>query len=399
MLPPDWTIICQIKLHSIGFDDSNTLARKLVELHQLCQSQLSHQYHYDFTGRSLKMILVESRQMKHRKSSVLPIECIGRAILAIHLPKIVDEDMPKFQSIFERLFPIAVVEEHMLPFKRRIQDVLEKLLLQPNSYIVDKIVEVYNMLSMRNGIIIVGDSMSGKTTVWQTLAETLKDLRANPVNSIVEYEVTYRVINPKAITIGQLFGEMDASNGDWCDGVLGKTFREMVSIAISAKSRSWIVLDGPVDVSWIERIHTLLDDNRKLSLTSGEMIENMPLMSILFETEHLMYASPTTVARCGIVHMNPTRLSWRILHTTFVAEMRASGMQDIYVALYEGLVAWLVPGLLTILVECQMILNITEMQQYKVSGDHVHCVLIFISIFAFRFSPHSSSIPCATKRN
>lgn len=324
----------------------------------------------------LKTILVESRRAKHQKPSLSAVECIGRAIWDIHLPKIVDDDMTKFKSICDRLFPITSAAEAVFsPFKRRIRDVLEKLSLQPEPHILDKIAEAYKMLSIRKGIVIVGDSMSGKTTVWQTLAETLKDLRANPVDAIAEYEVTYRVINPKAITAGQLFGEMDATTGDWCDGVLGKTFREMVSMAILAKTRSWIVLDGPVDVSWIERMHTLLDDNRKLSLASGEMIECMPLMSILFEAEHLAHASPTTVARCGIVHMNRLHLSWRILNATFVVELRATGMQDTYVALYEALIDWLVPGLLNILAECQMIVNVTGMQQYNVSCERRQSVI------------------------
>lgn len=306
--------------------------------------------------------------------------------------------MPKFQAICDRLFPTTEAKAQPSPFKRHILAVLEKLSLQPNSHIVDKIAEVYNMLSIRNGIMIVGDPMSGKTTIWQTLAETLKDLRANPIDSIVEYDVTFRVINPKAITAGQLFGEIDATTGDWCDGVVGKTFREMVSMAITAKTRSWIVLDGPVDVSWIERMHTLLDNNRKLSLASGEMIENMPLMSILFETDHLAHASPATVARCGVVHANRSRLGWRILHATYVAELRAGGMQDSYVTLYEALVDWLVPGLLAILTECQMILNVTEMQQYKV-GVVGFVWFLLMSDLIFRFSAHSSSTLCDAKRN
>lgn len=371
MFAPNWTIICQIVLQSNGVEGSHGLARHLVELLRLFGDQLSHQHHYDFSGRTLKTILVEIRRAMHRNTSLLPIECIGRAIRAFYSPKIVDDDMPTFQAICDRLFPVAEDASHsLLPFKRRIQEVLGKLSLQPDMWVVDKIYELYNMLTIRNGIFLVGEPMSGKTTAWQALAETLKDLRANPVDAIVEYEVTYRVINPKAITTGQLFGVVDATTGDWCDGVLGKTFREMVSMAIGAKSRSWIVLDGPVDVEWIERMHTLLDDNRKLSLASGEMIENMPLMSMLFETEHLAHASPTTVARCGVVYMSRSHLGWRILHTTLVGELRANGLPDTYVVLFEALVDWLVPGMLAILVECQMVLNVTEMQQYRVSGSY-----------------------------
>ncbi|XP_053319883.1 dynein axonemal heavy chain 2 [Spea bombifrons] len=308
MVVPDSTLIAEIILFGEGFNNCKLLAKKVYTLYSLAMQQLSKQDHYDFGLRALTSLLRYAGRKRRLQADLSDEEVLIMSMKDMNVAKLTSADLPLFNGIMQDLFPgIEAPSVHYGNLREQIERELRGSGMQVTPFAVTKVTQLYETKSSRHSCMIVGRTCSGKTTTWRCLQKTLSALhRSGDTNYNLVRDFP---LNPKAVSLGELYGEYDLTTNEWTDGVLSSLMR--TACADDRPDEKWIVFDGPVDTLWIESMNSVMDDNKVLTLINGERIAMPEQVSLLFEVSDLAVASPATVSRCGMVYTDYTSLGWR----------------------------------------------------------------------------------------
>jgi len=305
MMAPDFVYICEILFLSGGFLQARMLSEKLVAFFNLCKKQLSETHHYDWGLRTIKSILYLASEEKLKsplfEENQLLIDCLSKALY----PRLVFNDMSLFKSIIHDIFFLDYSDRgHIDSYNNAIKESCQFLGVSDFSSLVAKCNQLNESIMNNNGVMLVGQTFSCKSTAIKVLQNAYSIISKSGVIKSVDIIA----FNPKSITVQELYGLFDPLTMGWKDGLFSKALREYSS-SFSSKLK-WIVFDGPVNSLWMETLNSLLDENKVLCLPNNERISLPPHVKVFFEVDDLSHASPSTISRCTMVYFDSASLSW-----------------------------------------------------------------------------------------
>lgn len=172
-----------------------------------------------------------------------------------------------------------------------IREACSKENLYESKYFIEKVHQLYETLQVQLGTIITGETKSGKSSIRKVLETALSILEEKSL--LNEIRAISTVINPSSMTIQQLYGRFESTTNEWHDGVFPIHLKKMLTNKLIC--HKWIIFDGPIENIWMESLNSVLDDNRKLCLMSGDIIHLNSSVNLFFESLDLKWASPSIV--------------------------------------------------------------------------------------------------------
>ncbi|RXG49840.1 hypothetical protein VDGE_00518 [Verticillium dahliae] len=329
MSKPDKELIAEVMLYSQGFNQAKSLSKQTVPFFDKCSDKLSKQAHYDFGLRALKSVLVSSGGLKRARLTggdgvdVVEAEIIVQSIRETIAPKLIKSDVEIMMTVEEVCFPgVQYVPANLVALEEAIRTLAAERQLVVNDTWMTKVIQLYQIQNIHHGVMMVGNSGTGKSAAWKILLDALQKVEG--------VEGVHHVIDSKVMSKEALYGNLDSTTREWTDGLFTSILRKIVdNLRGEDSKRHWIVFDGDVDPEWVENLNSVLDDNKLLTLPNGERLNLPSNVRIMFEVETLKYATLATVSRCGMVWFSEDTVSPQMMVENYLMTLRTKPFEDL----------------------------------------------------------------------
>ncbi|KUF99279.1 Cyclin-P3-1 [Phytophthora nicotianae] len=202
MMVPDYAMIGEIMFFAYGYEKAKQCGAKMVTTFKLCSEMLSSQSHYDYGMRAVKTVITAAGNYKRSDPDMDEEVLLLRALQDVNLPKFLAHDIPLFGGIISDLFPgKSRPQLNLGALIRVIKLTIEKQHLQVHPFFLMKVIQLYETLCVRHGLMVVGSTGGGKSANLNVLADALTELKQlGEIGHAYEKVIRYQ-LNPKSITM------------------------------------------------------------------------------------------------------------------------------------------------------------------------------------------------------
>lgn len=220
--------------------------------------------HYDYGMRAVKTVITAAGNLKRAAPEANEEALLMRALQDVNTPKFLAHDLPLFAGILNDLFPgVERPPFDYGPLLDNLKEAIAERNLQPIQIFLKKNIELYEMICVRHGLMVVGptgteshrihklysivsritvDSLGGgKSENIRVLCSALSKLKAKGIEGERFERTKIYHLNPKSVQMGQLYGEFDENTHEWRDGILCVLIRKCIKEDNS--NLKWMLFD------------------------------------------------------------------------------------------------------------------------------------------------------------
>lgn len=124
--------------------------------------------------RAVKSVINAAGLLKRADPDMAEDQLLLRALRDVNVPKFLKDDLPLFENIITDLFP--GVERPNIDYGALLVQMKESckdLNLSPTENFLAKIIQLYDTIQVRHGLMLVGPTGGGKTMNYKTLAYSM----------------------------------------------------------------------------------------------------------------------------------------------------------------------------------------------------------------------------------
>ena len=158
---------------------------------ELAKQQMSQQPHYDWGLRAVKAVLNSAGSIFQAKKKeqteeigrdkILEIEqqaIIGAVIDAV-IPKLIQSDVMAFYALLANIFPgVSLEPVENLEYKECVLKSIKSMGLIPTELFVQKIMQIYRCSSSNIGLMLVGETGTGKSAALSVFMDATEQYQA-----------------------------------------------------------------------------------------------------------------------------------------------------------------------------------------------------------------------------